>query len=275
MAADAEGGPSSPFGTLFFIVLAIVLVLILVFGMSSAPFEPSFLNIEYFFDKFASFGEDKLGWNTGGIGDFIYNLKLLAGFLSIFFTGLGFWLFLRLLEMEGEHAEHVYHHAIDSHAVHAGSGEAPFMDRLFYGEDADLMEKKVGETPTQSVPYYEGETFSQSQVVQQQEKPGTHRWNMVLKHIRSENPSDWKLAIIEADTILDAMTEGAGFPGLTLGERLRNADPGLFRTLQSAGDAHGVRNRIAHDGSGFQLTTRERDHVIRLYEDVFREFDYI
>ncbi len=271
MSADAEGGSSSPFGSLFFIVLGIVLVLMLVFGMSSAPFEPSFLNLEYFFDKFASFGEDKLGWNTGGIGDFIYNLKLLSGFLSIFFTGLAFWLFLRLLEMEGEHAEHVYHHAIDSHQVHAGSGEAPFMERLFYGEDADLMSKSsqdVVATPmsTAQSPEHEQEPL---------EKPGAHRWSMVLKHARSENPSDWKLAIIEADTILDAMTEGAGFPGLTLGERLRNADPGLFRTLRQAGDAHGVRNRIAHDGSGFQLTPRDRDHVIRLYEDVFREFDYI
>jgi hypothetical protein len=171
--------------------------------------------------------------------------------------------------MEGEHAEHVYHHAVDAHQVHTGSGEAPFMERLFYGEDADLIAPHASSDSVSSVHQ------NPDNVQEPIEKPGSHRWEMVLKHARSANPSDWKLAIIEADTILDAMTESAGFPGLTLGERLRNADPGVFRTLSQAGDAHGIRNRIAHEGSNFQFTSRDRDHVLRLYEDVFREFDYI
>lgn len=101
------------------------------------------------------------------------------------------------------------------------------------------------------------------------------RWKMVLDFITSENPSDWRLAIIEADNILDDLLKEIGFPGNDTGERLKNAPPSHFKTINEAWDAHKVRNRIAHDGMSFDLSYREAKKAIESYEKVFTEFDYI
>jgi len=101
------------------------------------------------------------------------------------------------------------------------------------------------------------------------------RWERVLRHINSPNPADWRLAIIEADTILDEMVLRMGYKGETLGERLKNIEPSDFNTLNQAWEAHKIRNKIAHDGSEFELNRRKAMQTISLYEEVFHEFRYI
>lgn len=98
-----------------------------------------------------------------------------------------------------------------------------------------------------------------------------HRWKHVRELIESSSETDWRQAIIEADIILDDMLMRLGIPGETLGDRLRNADPAKFHTLRDAGEAHGIRNRIAHDGVGFPLTDHLAYRTILQYENVFKE----
>lgn len=101
------------------------------------------------------------------------------------------------------------------------------------------------------------------------------KWEKVLGHVNSENPAEWRLAILEADVILDEMTQSIGFRGETLGERLKNVSKGDFKTLDIAWEAHKIRNAIAHEGSDFLLSQRESKRVIGLYEQVFKEFSYV
>ena len=106
--------------------------------------------------------------------------------------------------------------------------------------------------------------------------PGlTVRWRKILEATDSTNDNDWRQAIIDADSILDEIVQKMGYLGDSLGERLRNADKGDFKTLDLAGEAHGVRNRIAHDGSSFLLNQQETKRIIGLYKQVFTEFFYI
>ena len=101
------------------------------------------------------------------------------------------------------------------------------------------------------------------------------RWVTVLGHAESLNQPEWRLAILEADTMLAELLDKRGYQGLSIGEQLKSADPEKFRSLQDAWDAHKVRNQIAHEGSAFTLTERETKRVIGLYERVFQEFDFI
>lgn len=94
----------------------------------------------------------------------------------------------------------------------------------------------------------------------------------VLQHIDSDNPNDWKLAIIEADIILDEILKQRGYPGASLGERLKNIAPSSLASLNDAWEAHKVRNRIAHDGADFVLTQRLAEDTISRYRKVFNEF---
>ncbi len=100
-------------------------------------------------------------------------------------------------------------------------------------------------------------------------------WQKIIKNVNSENPSDWKLAVLDADNILDALTKKMGLPGESLGERLMAVNISDFTTLDSAWEAHKVRNRIAHDGASYLLSKREARRMIELYEKVFKEFKMI
>ncbi len=100
------------------------------------------------------------------------------------------------------------------------------------------------------------------------------RWDQVLAHANSENPSEWRLAIIEADIILDELVTRMGYLGMTLGDKLKQATRGDFKTIDNAWEAHRVRNQIAHEGSDFILTKHEARRVIALYESVLEEFKY-
>ncbi len=99
------------------------------------------------------------------------------------------------------------------------------------------------------------------------------RLNDVLQHIDSENPNDWKLAIIEADIILDEALKNQGFVGSSLGERLRSISSVQLNSLNDAWEAHKVRNRIAHDGADFVLTHRLAVETINRYRRVFSELE--
>ncbi|MDP3958442.1 MAG: hypothetical protein Q8Q36_03210 [bacterium] len=104
--------------------------------------------------------------------------------------------------------------------------------------------------------------------------PKDDRWPVVEERVNSANPSDWKLAVLEADNMLDDMVRRMGFRGENLGERLMAVEPSDFSSIQSAWEAHKVRNRIAHEGS-FVLSQREARRIVNLYEEVFREFHFI
>lgn len=98
------------------------------------------------------------------------------------------------------------------------------------------------------------------------------RLDEVFKHSASENPNDWKLAIIEADIILDDILKDRGYAGNSLGERLRGITPNQLGTIDDAWEAHKVRNQIAHEGADFILTKRLADETIARYRRVFTEF---
>lgn len=97
------------------------------------------------------------------------------------------------------------------------------------------------------------------------------RWEKIEAHIKSENPNDWRLGIIEADILLDELLTNMGYQGGTLGEKLKQVVKGDIETLEEAWEAHKIRNMIAHAGSDYILTRREAERVIQLYETVFTE----
>ena len=101
------------------------------------------------------------------------------------------------------------------------------------------------------------------------------KWEQVLKYMNSGSASDWRLAIIEADVMLDELLRTLGYLGESVGEMLKSVDKNDFLTLDEAWEAHKVRNTIAHTGGEFQLNERETKRVIALFEKVFKEFEII
>jgi hypothetical protein len=101
------------------------------------------------------------------------------------------------------------------------------------------------------------------------------KWQRVITHINSTNPNDWKLAILECDIMLADILEKMGYMQSSIGEKLKAIEPSDFTNIESAWEAHKIRNQIAHEGSDFAINEREAKRVVGLYEVVFREFEYI
>ena len=107
------------------------------------------------------------------------------------------------------------------------------------------------------------------------EEVKSKRWEVVQKHMASDNPAEWKLAVIEADSMLEAMVKKMGYGGASLGESMKMIKKTDFVTLDDAWKAHKVRNFIAHQGSSFLLSKHQAKEVIGLYGKVFKEFEMI
>lgn len=101
------------------------------------------------------------------------------------------------------------------------------------------------------------------------------RWVHIRALLGSAATSDWRQAIIEADIMLEEMLRAIGYDGVTIGDMLKNVDPADFLTLEKAWEAHKVRNQIAHRGMDFRVDRNDAERVIKMYEDVFREFNYL
>ncbi len=101
------------------------------------------------------------------------------------------------------------------------------------------------------------------------------RWQEVKKRLGSENSSDWKFAILEADGILDDVMKKIGYPGANLGERLANIEPSDFDSLSEVWEAHKIRNRLAHEAADFKLSKERAEEVVALYEKGLKELEYI
>jgi uncharacterized membrane protein len=172
---------------------------------------------------------------------YIFNAKFLGGFysvlsiFSIFFIAIIVYTTIRMFEIRKKERIHL-HHEIEE-----------------YKHNQVLKEEK-----TQKEGVFKND-----------------RWKKVLDYLFSINENDWKLAVIEADSMLFDLLTQLGFKGENLGDKLKDVKIENFRNLNSAWEVHNIRNKIAHEGSSFQLSLHEAKRVIALYESIFLEFGYI
>lgn len=107
------------------------------------------------------------------------------------------------------------------------------------------------------------------------QEPKTHfDWAKVQNYISSDNPSDWRMAIFEADKMLEEMLRLMNLPGETVGDKLKSVEPGDWLHLTEAWEAHKTRNRLAHELE-YQLSRHEAQLAISQFEQVLSEFEYI
>lgn len=100
-------------------------------------------------------------------------------------------------------------------------------------------------------------------------------WDIIRTKLLSDSPSDWRLAIIEADIYLDKILDDKGFHGEIMSDKLKQVTPDKLGSIQMAWEAHKVRNRIAHEGAAFNLTMPEARRILSYYEIIFRELEVI
>ena len=160
-------------------------------------FDPTYLNIEYIFNKIASSIQPTINLLTnpstwGTIGT-------ISAIVSIIFLSIIIFSLVRMYEIQVFDKKEIEHEI--SHAL------------------AKTKEKERELNP---------------------------RWKYILTLLESPNESDWRVAIIESDTLLEEAFRERGLVGNTMSELLEEAKMNGYSSIQSAWDAHLVRNKIAH-----------------------------
>ncbi len=108
-----------------------------------------------------------------------------------------------------------------------------------------------------------------------QDKPFSEQWKKIESMLHSSDYSNKKLAVLEADLLLKKLLLNLGFPNDTLGKMLRAISAEQFVFLEDAWRAHKIRNELAHSSLNSSVSESEIIEAMRIYERIFRHFDFI
>jgi hypothetical protein len=94
------------------------------------------------------------------------------------------------------------------------------------------------------------------------------QWKKIEQLMQFAGEMNLKLAIIEADKLLDYVLKNMFFPGETMANRLKMATY-KFKSLKSVWWAHKVRNHVVHDAK-YALSGGESKKVISLFKKALK-----
>lgn len=100
------------------------------------------------------------------------------------------------------------------------------------------------------------------------------KWEKVRSKLESGREADFKLAIIEADGIIEDLIRRLNYPGENMSERLENIPPGQLEHVEEIRRAHEIRNRIIHEDD-FALDRKSAEETLALYEEFLRHFEVL
>ncbi|MBU6500314.1 MAG: hypothetical protein KGJ89_00590 [Patescibacteria group bacterium] len=95
-------------------------------------------------------------------------------------------------------------------------------------------------------------------------------WNKIKTHFFAGDDNSLKLALIEADNVLDEALRLAGFRGDNLGERLKQIEESQLANIQEVWEAHKLRNRLVHE-TDFKLNRNIAEKALTIYEETLKD----
>lgn len=182
--------------------------------------------------------------------------------LLLFFLA---WVIFRWFSVFVEGLDHFEHHFghDDHHGASHGGTHHVIEDTSHTGKSEHVVAGIPG------LPLGSHEEHPVVPIVERESHP---KFAIIEGYMSSTSEALWRIGIMEADNLLGEVLREKGYQGEGVGEMLKNAS---FRTVDLAWDAHKVRNRIAHEGSNFELTEREAKRAFSLFESVFRDLKVI
>lgn len=102
----------------------------------------------------------------------------------------------------------------------------------------------------------------------------TEEWQKIMQDFQKGDDANFKLAIIEADKLLDDILKKANFQGADMGERLNNINSAQLSCIDDVWRAHRIRNKIAHE-TNFAIKRDEAEVIIKIYERALEELQVL
>jgi Fe2+ transport system protein B len=95
-------------------------------------------------------------------------------------------------------------------------------------------------------------------------------WRKIEKRLESKIEADLKLAVLEADELLNKVLKEIGYEGKDLNEKLEKITEEVISNLKELKEIRKVRDDIVEDPS-YRLTEEETRRVLKVYEKALRD----
>ena len=96
-------------------------------------------------------------------------------------------------------------------------------------------------------------------------KKNAKSWKRIQSRIETGKESEYKLALIEADSLLGDVLEEKGYIGETLEEKLKQLDQVTLPNIAQIKEVHQIRNNIVHNPD-YRLSLDETRRAMSIYE---------
>ncbi len=93
-------------------------------------------------------------------------------------------------------------------------------------------------------------------------------WSRIKTRLTESH--DYVRAVIEADALCDYVLKAQGYPGETMGDRMKALQPGDVPSIDDFWRVHKTRNGIAHETS-YTLGALEGERIMEIYARVLAE----
>lgn len=100
------------------------------------------------------------------------------------------------------------------------------------------------------------------------------RWEKILEKLKNGDEANLKLAIIEADTLLDDIFKRMGLPGKNMDERLGQVTQAEIKNVDKIWEAHKIRDRIVGN-SNIKVSFEEAERAVGDIEAALKELEYL
>ena len=99
-------------------------------------------------------------------------------------------------------------------------------------------------------------------------------WQKVLQRLEKSDEANLKLAVIEADSLLDEIFKRMGLAGKDMGERLEQITRQQLGSIDDVWEAHRLRNIIVHQ-SNIKISQPEAKKAVEAYGKALKELEVI
>jgi len=99
-------------------------------------------------------------------------------------------------------------------------------------------------------------------------------WKQIQRRLQSQEQNQWKLAILEADHILNEILKMSGYLGVSLEDKLDLITEAQLSNVEEIKRVHQIRHKIASDPS-FLIINEEAREIIAVYRKSFIELNLI
>lgn len=128
----------------------------------------------------------------------------------------------------------------------------------------------LGDVPTQVRVGFKGMDVPLTTKKQMQK-----RWDKIVERLKSNEVSQYKIAIIEADTIADEILSSIGYKGANMLEKLEQVGTAhLDDHLEALKGAHQLRNKIVCEPE-MEVDERFAKAIIGVYENFLRYLELL